>query len=88
MIFYFNTRNSFGNKVFQSISIRFYPKHWKLHQCKTNGARKGVKEDKCYDLNIYILGLFLGYTNYDYNWKYRITKQDIRNFKLNKLLGK
>jgi hypothetical protein len=36
-------------------------------QCKSNGAIKGRVGDTCYDLNIYILGLFFSYTNWDYN---------------------
>jgi hypothetical protein len=53
----------------KSISLNFYPQHWKLRQWKSNGAIKGKKEDKCYDLNIYFLGVFFGYTNWDYNSK-------------------
>jgi hypothetical protein len=51
----------------KSISINFLPQHWKLRQWKSNGAIKGKKEDKCYDLNIYFLGIFFGYTNWEYN---------------------
>jgi hypothetical protein len=51
----------------KSISINFLPQHWKLRQWKSNGAIKGKKEDKCYDLNIYCLGIFFGYTNWEYN---------------------
>ena len=51
----------------KSISLRFLPQHWKLHQWKTNGALKGRKEDTCYDINIYCLGIFFLYTNWDYN---------------------
>ena len=51
----------------KSISFNFYPQHWKLIQWKSNGAIKGRNEDKCYDLNIYFLGIFFGYTNWDYN---------------------
>jgi hypothetical protein len=50
----------------KSISLRFCPQHWKLYQWKTNGAVKG---DNCYDLNIYFLGVFFSYTNWDYNNK-------------------
>ncbi len=51
----------------KSISLRYHPNHWKLHQWKTNGALKGRMEDTCYDLNIYFLGIFFSYTNWDYN---------------------
>jgi hypothetical protein len=58
-----------GEKIYcsKSISFNFYTQHWKLIQCKSNGATKGKKEDKCYDLNIYFLGIYFGYTNWDYN---------------------
>lgn len=51
----------------KSISLNFYPQHWKKIRCKSNGAIKGRKEDKCYDLNIHFLGIFFSYTNWDYN---------------------
>ena len=51
----------------KSISLNFYPQHWKIIRCKSNGAVKGRKEDKCYDLNIYFLGIHFSYTNWDYN---------------------
>jgi len=66
MTFWFNKKIGINKRYCsKSFSIRYYLKHWRLLQCKTNGARKGV--DSCYDLNIYILGLFIGYTNWDYN---------------------
>ncbi len=51
----------------KSISLNFHLRHWALMQCKSNGAIKGRVGDTCYDLNIYILGLFFSYTNWDYN---------------------
>tara|TARA_R110000787_G_scaffold274050_1_gene381944 strand:- start:355 stop:558 length:204 start_codon:yes stop_codon:yes gene_type:complete len=66
MEYWFNKKNN-GVKTYNSrlVSFRFLPKHWNKAKCKSNGAKKGV--DKCYDLNIYILGLFFSYTNFDYN---------------------
>jgi hypothetical protein len=32
-----------------------------------NGAKKGRKEDTCFDFNIHFLGVFFSYTNWDYN---------------------
>lgn len=59
------------NKVKQycskSISLSFHPQHWKLIQWKNNGAKKGIKEDTCFDLNVYLLGVFFSYTNWDFN---------------------
>lgn len=52
----------------KSFSLRFYPQHWRLIQWKGNGARKGI--DSCYDLNIYFLGIFISYTNWDYSPKH------------------
>lgn len=69
----------------KSISFRFRPQHWKLIQWKNNGAIKGIKEHTCYDLNIYFLGLFFGYTNYDYNSELRFTLLEQRKQKLLKL---
>jgi len=68
MTIWFNKKNN-GIKRYcsKSVSFRYYPQHWKLLQWKSNGALKGRKEDTCYDLNIYFLGFFFGYTNWDYN---------------------
>lgn len=64
MTFWFSRKiNDEKRYCSKSISIRFYMQHWKLLQFKTNGALRGRKEDKCYDLNIYFLGIFIGYTN-------------------------
>ena len=60
----FNGKKKYCSK---SISFRYYPQHWKLMQWESNGAKKGKMEDTCYDLNIYFLGFFFGYTNWDYN---------------------
>jgi hypothetical protein len=54
-------------------------------QWKSNGALKGIKEDRCYDLNIYFLGIFLGYTNYDYNGELNLTLSEHRKQKLLKI---
>jgi len=51
----------------KSISLRFRPQHWKMIKAFTNGAKKGRKEDVCYDFNIHFLGVFFSYTNWDYN---------------------
>ncbi len=65
MTIWFNRkRNGIKKYCSKSVSLRFYPQHWKLIQWKDNGAKKG---DACYDLNIYILGVFFSYTNWDYN---------------------
>jgi hypothetical protein len=68
-----------GTKTYESrlISIRFLPQHWKLIQWKNNGARKGI--DNCYNLNIYILGVFFSYANFDYNerWHKRVKSANI-----------
>jgi hypothetical protein len=70
----------------KSISINFYPQHWKSYQWKSNGALKSRKEDTCYDLNIYFLGIFLSYTNWDYNIRPVIqTIKVIRKQKLDKI---
>ena len=68
MTFWFNKKIN-GHKTYcsKSISINFYPQHWRLIKWQSNGAIKGRKEYKCYDLNIYFLGLFFGYTNWDFN---------------------
>jgi len=51
----------------KSISIRFRPQHFKMIKAFNNGAKKGIKEDKCFDFNIHFLGVFFSYTNWDYN---------------------
>ncbi len=55
-----------NQRINKSISLRFLPQHWRLLQWKNNGARKERKEDTCYDLNIYFLGIFFSYTNWNY----------------------
>lgn len=68
MTIWFNKKNN-GQKIYcsRSISVNFYPQHWKSLQWKDNGAKRGRREDKCYDLNIHFLGIFFSYTNWDYN---------------------
>ena len=68
MIIWFSRKIN-GEKRYcsKSVSFNFHLKHWRLLQFKTNGALKGRKGDTCFDLNIYFLGVFLGYTNWDYN---------------------
>ncbi len=58
-----------GEKRYCSKSIRlnFHPQHWRLAQWSDNGALKGRMEDTCYDFNIYFLGVFFSYTNWDFN---------------------
>lgn len=68
----------------KSISINYHKKHWRLLSLHTNGAMKGSKEDTYFDLNIQLLGLFLGYTNLDYNLKYRHSP-NTKTIRLNKL---
>ena len=65
MTYWFSKRKN-GEKIYcsKSISINYYKQHWKLLSIRDNGA---TKEDSCYDLNINILGLFISYTNWDYN---------------------
>jgi len=68
MTIWFNKKeNRIKKYCSKSISIFFRPKHYKLLQWKSNGASKGRKKDTCYDLNIYFLGIFLSYTNWDFN---------------------
>lgn len=71
-IWFHKKYNGINNYHSRSISINFYPKHWKLIQWKDNQARKGI--DKCYDLNIHFLGILFSYTNWDYNETYKSTK--------------
>ena len=49
----------------KSISLMFMPQHFLKLRCDSNGAIKGI--DKCYDLNINLLGVIFSYTNWDYN---------------------
>lgn len=74
MTIWFNRKIN-GKKRYcsKSVSIRFLPQHWRLLQWKNNGAIRGDKHHTCYDLNIYFLGIFFSYTNWDYNLKYRNT---------------
>lgn len=51
----------------KSFSINFYPQHWRILRITTNGARKGVKEDTCLDVQFWILGFQFNYINWDYN---------------------
>lgn len=70
MTIWFNKKyNGINYYKSRCISVNFYPKHWKLIQCKNNGAIKG--KDSCYDLNVYFLGIFFSYTNWDYNETYK-----------------
>ena len=57
MYYWFNEKDN-GEKTYKRrlIILRFLPQHWDKAKCKSNGAKKGV--DKCYDLNIYIFGIF------------------------------
>jgi len=66
MIIWFNKKiNKTKEYYSRSISIKYYPQHINTLIFKDNGAIKG--KDKCYDLNIWFLGLHLSYTNWDYN---------------------
>ena len=68
MTIWFNRKvNKVKKYCSKSISLSFHPQHWKLIQCKSNGAEKGRKEDTCFDLNIHLLGVFFSYTNWDFN---------------------
>jgi len=55
------------NKGNNSISLRYLPQHFKLVNCSTNGAVKGV--DSCFDFNLHFLGVFFSYTNWNYSPK-------------------
>ena len=52
------------NKGNNLIGLRFYPQHFKMISCSTNGAIKG--RDKCYDFNLWFLGVHFSYTNFNY----------------------
>jgi hypothetical protein len=78
----FNGKKRFCSK---SISINYHIRHWKLFQCYTNGAIKGRKEDTCFDSTINFFGLFLSYTNWDYNCEYRYNDNTIRLNKLKRI---
>lgn len=84
MIYWFYNKE----KITKSISITYHKQHWKLFLCRSNGARRGVKEDTCYDYNIHFLGIFLSYTNWDYNKKYRYSVGDIRRKKIKNINAK
>lgn len=66
MVYWFSKKKN-GNKDYKSkcLSFNFYPQHYKSLFIKNNGAIKGV--DNCYDLNIWLFGLHVSYTNFDYN---------------------
>lgn len=64
-IWFYKKDNGKKKYLSRSISLRFHPQHWRMIKAFNNGAKKG--KDKCYDLNIYFLGIFFSYTNYDYN---------------------
>lgn len=68
MTIWFN-RKSNGIKKYcsKSVSISFHPQHWRMVKAWNNGAKKGVKEDTCFDFNIHFFGIFFSYTNWDYN---------------------
>lgn len=86
MTIWFNKKNN-GKKIYysKSISLNYHHKHWKLYQWKTNGAIKGVKEHRCYDLNIYFLGVFFSYTNWDFNSEINKPIPNLRFIKINKI---
>lgn len=70
MTVWFNKKINNDKKYYSKlISLNFYPQHWKIFSYKTNGAKKGVKEDVCLDINLWFLGVHLSYTNFDYNEK-------------------
>mgnify|MGYP003587063433 CR=1 FL=1 len=52
------------NKGNNLISFNYYPQHFKILSCKTNGAVKG--SDNCYDFNLWFLGVHFSYTNFNY----------------------
>lgn len=56
----------------RSLMFQYCPK-WDnpIYSINTNGARKGVKEDSCYDLNIHFWHFKFSYTNWNYNYKLR-----------------
>lgn len=68
MTFWFNKKTN-GIKTYhsKSISIFYYPQHWKIICWTTNGSKKGNPKDKVYDLNIWFLGIGFSYTDWDFN---------------------
>ena len=84
MTIWFNKKIGIKNKkISKSISISYHIKHFKKFQCYTNGAKKGRKEDKCFNLSINFFGVFLSYANWDYNSDYKI--DNIKTIRLKKL---
>ncbi len=68
MTIWFNRKfNGVKKYCSKSISLNFCPQHWRMVKAWTNGAKKGRKEDTCFDFNIHFLGVFFSYTNWDYN---------------------
>jgi hypothetical protein len=51
----------------KSISLSFQPRDWKMIKAWNNGAKRGIKEHRCFDFNIHFLGILFSYTNWDYN---------------------
>lgn len=61
-----------GKKITKSISWNYCPNWDKpIYKITDNGARKGIKEDSCYDLNIHFWHFVFSYTNWNYNYKLR-----------------
>jgi len=70
MTIWFNkTINGVKKYCSKSISVNYHLKHFFLLRASSNGAKKGNKEHTCYDYNVHFLGIFLSYTNWDYNYK-------------------
>lgn len=59
-----------SGKITKSISWNYCP-NWgnPIYRISNNGARKGVKEDTCLDINIHFWYFVLSFTNYSYNHK-------------------
>lgn len=52
------------------LSFHYYPQHWRLFGFHSNGAKRN-SEDRCYDGTFKILGLFINYTVWNFNSKFR-----------------
>lgn len=61
-----------GKNIIRSISFKYCP-FWDapLYSMGSNGARKGIKSDSCYDYNIHFWYFVFSYTNWNYNYKLR-----------------
>lgn len=56
-----------GIGVSKTFTITFHPQHWKVLRYSTNGARRGIKEDRCFDAQFWAFGFNFNYVNWEYN---------------------